>query len=345
MENETNSPQKLENPSTPQEYSEAEQDQDQEQLQENSQTNEDQIPNQEEYQETYTLQSSLNKKRYRNTNKKRYIETPSEDQIKEESQKFIGKLRECVEEDKHLQRENKPSLEKLKMLPKIRTFLANIYYQKEFLDQEGLEVLQNWLKRNRDGTYPPLNQISTILDVLFNLNRIEIEHLKSCSIGGYVMEISNNESLSKNIINKAKEIVKKWSRIVYRINVDYSKNEIENDDSKYREFKENTRKFYEDEDIEDKAEEEEEGEEDDEGKIKRKELKDVPLENLLEYEIYHSSKIPKKGLFDFSKKPISNINIEQRKSDDEMGVLTYLNSLKKKQKKNAKTSKKVYDYI
>ena len=344
MENETNSPQKPENPSTPQEYSEAEQDQDQlqensqEQDQENSQdneqsqTNEDQIPNQEEYQATYTLESSLNKKRHR--------EMPSEEQIKEESQKFIGKLRECVEEDKHLQRENKPSLEKLKMLPKIRTFLANIYYQKEFLDQEGLEVLQNWLKRNRDGTYPPLNQISTILDVLFNLNRIEIEHLKSCSIGGYVMEISNNESLSKNIINKAKEIVKKWSRIVYRINVDYSKNEIENDDSKYREFKENTRKFYEDEDIEDKAEEEEEGEEDDEGKIKRKELKDVPLENLQEYEIYHSSKIPKKGLFDFSKKPISNI--EQRKSD-EMGVLTYLNSLKKKKK--AKTSKKVYDYI
>ena len=288
------------------------------------QSNSNQSPYQEEAQQPHSTESYLNRKRHR--------EMPSEEEIKNESLIFISKLRECVEEDKQLQRENKPSLEKLKFLPKIRTFLANIHYQREFLDQDGLEVLQNWLKRNRDGTYPPLNQLSTILEVLFNLTSIETDHLQRCNIGGYVMEISNSKSISSNIKKKASELIKKWARIIYKISVDYSKGEFENDDSKYQEFKENAFACWEDEFNGNMSENNEddivEG-----GTKKNKKSTQISLDNLQEYETYHNSIIPKKGLFDFSKKPVAYV--EEKKGDD-LNKLSYLNGLKRKRKTNAR---------
>ena len=288
----------------------------------NSDNSDSQIPYQddEEQQQPYIPESTLNRKRNR--------EMPSAEQIKNESLIFISKLRECVEEDKQLQRENKPSLEKLKFLPKIRTFLANIHYQREFLEQDGLEVLQNWLKRNRDGTYPPLNQILTILEVLFNLSNIETDHLQRCNIGGYVMEISNSKSVSSNIKNKANELIKKWARIIYKISVDYSKNEYENDDSKYQEFKENAFSYYDDEFNENIHEDNEE--DGSEGATKKnKKSTQISLDNLQEYETYNNSIIPKKGLFDFTKKPIAYIEEKER---DDINKISYLNSLKKRRR-------------
>lgn len=291
-------------------------------FQNNSDNSDSQIPYQEEeeQQQPYIPESILNRKRNR--------EMPSAEQIKNETLIFISKLRECVEEDKQLQRENKPSLEKLKFLPKIRTFLANIHYQREFLDQDGLEVLQNWLKRNRDSTYPPLNQILTILELLFNLNNIETDHLQRCNIGGYVMEISNSKSVSSNIKNKANELIKKWARIIYKISVDYSKNEYENDDSKYQEFKENAFSYYDDEFNENIHENNDE--DNNEGVTKKnKKSTQISLDNFQEYEAYNNSIIPKKGLFDFTKRPISYI---EEKDSDDINKISYLNSLKKRRR-------------
>lgn len=298
-------------------------------FQNNSDNSDSQIPYQEEeeQQQPYIPESILNRKRNR--------EMPSAEQIKNETLIFISKLRECVEEDKQLQRENKPSLEKLKFLPKIRTFLANIHYQREFLDQDGLEVLQNWLKRNRDSTYPPLNQILTILELLFNLNNIETDHLQRCNIGGYVMEISNSKSVSSNIKNKANELIKKWARIIYKISVDYSKNEYENDDSKYQEFKENAFSYYDDEFNENIHENNDE--DNNEGVTKKnKKSTQISLDNFQEYEAYNNSIIPKKGLFDFTKRPISYI---EEKDSDDINKISYLNSLKKR----SRTKKRNYN--
>ena len=71
-------------------------------FQNNSENSDSQIPYQEEeeQQQPYIPESILNRKRNR--------EIPSAEQIKNETLIFISKLRECVEEDKQLQRENKP---------------------------------------------------------------------------------------------------------------------------------------------------------------------------------------------------------------------------------------------
>ena len=235
--------------------------------------------------------------------RKRKRNTLSKEKIQNDTLSFIAKLRECASVDKANQKQRKPALERLKFLPKIEKFLANIYYQREFLDTDGLVILQEWLKKNLDGTYPALNQLSTILDILNNMTSITVEHLKKCQIGGYVRDLSKNMKYSKNIIKKANDLIQKWSRLVYGINIDYS--DIESENMKYKEIFNNVRKRGGDDDEEEIEEEENE----DEDEKKKTNDKDNTSNDIMkEYEIYNHAKIPKKGLFDFTKKPISNID-------------------------------------
>ena len=126
----------------------------------------------------------------------------------------MSKLREAVELDKQNFKNKKPAIEKLKLLPIINKFLSNIYYQEIFLDSDGLELLQEWVKKNKDGTYPLFNQLNEMLDILASMN-ISIYNLKNCSIGGNIMEISKNLITSKTLQKKATDLVNKWSRIDY----------------------------------------------------------------------------------------------------------------------------------
>ena len=261
------------------------------------------------------IENNLNKKR--NRNKIPY------DKIREITTSFIAKLRVCVELDNKNRKINKPSLNKLKILPAIRNFLANIYYQKEFLAQDGLEILQEWLIRNPDGTYPPLNQIRSMLDSLDKLNSIQTRHLKKCQIGGCVMDLSKNTNFPNDIQRKAKNLVAKWLRIIYGITIDYG--DFETGNQKYLELinKGKSGYYYEDESIN-------EEDEDEEKKEKFKENLEMKNDIFKENEIYNRSKVPKKGMFDFVKKPISKF--DENKVDDTVKNYSYFD-LKRRKKK------------
>jgi hypothetical protein len=200
-------------------------------------------------------------------------------------------MREAVELDKQYFDLKKPSLEKLKLLPAIHKFLANIYFQKLFLQQNGLELLQEWIRKNPDGTYPALNQITQIIDLLSGL-QISLHYLKNCQIGGYVMDLSKNMKDSKTIQKKAKDLVEKWSRIVWDINTNYT--DIESENRMYEMVYRKKPRY--------------DGEEDDDefGKENLQGNKDVVMKR--DNDLYSHAKIPKKGLFDFTVKPMSNIN-------------------------------------
>lgn len=210
---------------------------------------------------------------------------------------FLAKLREAIELDKQSLANKRPALEKLKLLPQISKFLSNTYYQKLFLQYQGLELLQEWIKRNRDGTFPALNQISQMLDLLNNLS-LSLSHLKSCQIGGYVMELSKSTKVSKQIQNKAKDLVEKWSRIVWDINTNYS--DIDSENRMYEMiYQRNKRNRSEDGSDDEYRKENIEG-------VENK--KEESVTNKRESDLYSHARIPKKGLFDFTIKPESNIS-------------------------------------
>ncbi len=206
----------------------------------------------------------------------------------------------------------KPALEKLKLISYIQKFLSNFHYQKLFLEFQGLEILQEWIKRNIDGSYPVFNQINIILDVLFQLP-VTVTNLRNCSIGSYVMDLKNLKE-SKQIKKKASEIVEKWSRIVWDINTNYSDFEAENKHYKtiFSNRKRNRESNFMDNDesenpyrnsrnyVENKLPKEEI---DMKGKVEKN--KNLANSHMNEYS---HAKIPKKALFDFTVKPEFNEN-------------------------------------
>ena len=219
-----------------------------------------------------------------------------EDKCRDEVTGFLANLREAVLLDDRSIKENLPALHKLKMVKKIENFLYNYNYQRYFLEFNGLEILQEWIKKNRDGTYPVFNQINNILDILSNLN-VTITNLRNCNIGAYVMELKQG-NISKQITKKANEIVERWSRIIWDINTNYSDIEMEN--KNYLAVYSNKKT---------KRDEIEEVEEQEDCKVnKEKELpkqkKSLSAGNSMD--IYSHAKIPKKSLFDFTMKPDSS---------------------------------------
>ena len=247
-------------------------------------------------------------------NKKRRRDKITEEALQKNCELFISKLREAIEVDKNNRKNKKPCLEKLKILPKIRTFLSSDDNQKIFLHEDGLELLEEFIKKNSDGSYPPLNQISLILEVLYNLKYINTKILNSCHIGGYVFELSKNESLKKEIRNKALNLFEKWSRIIYNISMDYADAEEEN--IMYRKIFYGKKNNILDGDEESEEEQDDEIKEDNEEKIKEEENKTKEINNgkKWEYERYNHAKVPKKDMFAFVYKPISEIDDNKRES-------------------------------
>lgn len=224
-----------------------------------------------------------------------------ENKGRDEVTKFIAKLREAIELDKRNMVRNQPAFEKLKLVSFIQKFLSNYFYQKIFLEYNGLELLQDWIKKNKDGSYPVYNQITTILDVLASLS-ISVTNLRNCIIGSYVMDLKQIKD-SKVIQKKAHEIIEKWSRIVWDINTDYSDIDLENKfyKSVFSSKKRNRENNFLDENNE-KDEDEQDKNEEGQEKIKEKNKK-LASSNI---NIYSHAKIPKKALFDFTVKPEYN---------------------------------------
>jgi transcription factor SPN1 len=228
---------------------------------------------------------------------------------------FMGKLREAVEEDKKCSSKKLPAINKLKLITTIEKFLSNTFYQKLFLNMGGLDILKEWLKKNRDGTYPIINQITKMLDVLSNL-QIGAEHLKHSDIGGYIMELSKNMKDSKPIQKKANDIVSKWSRIIFEINTDYSN--IEEENLNYKQVfisRKRQREF------EDKEEQGEDDVNEEDVKVKKEENKESSM--------YKHAMIPKKGYFDFTERPVPSVN-ESKMSESKNKFQTLFNGKNKK---------------
>jgi hypothetical protein len=247
-------------------------------------------------------------------NKKRKRDKITEEALQKNCELFISKLREAIQEDKNNRKNKKPCLEKLKILPKIRTFLSSDDNQKIFLHEDGLELLEEFIKKNSDGSYPPLNQISLILEVLFNLKYINTKILNSCHIGGYVFELSKNENIKKEIRNKALNLFEKWSRIIYNISMDYADAEEEN--IMYRKIFYGKKNNIIDGDEESEEEHENEIKDENDDKKEEEENKNKEINNgkKWEYERYNHAKVPKKDMFAFVYKPISELDESKRES-------------------------------
>lgn len=269
--------------------------------------------------------------------KGRRKEQVDENKCREEVSQFLGQMREAVFLDEKNLKEFRPALNKLKMVKKIENFLYNFNYQKFFLESNGLDVIQEWIKKNRDGTYPVFNQISTILDCLSNLN-VTILDLRNSNIGAYILELKQS-NISKPIVKKASDIIEKWSRIIWDINTNYSDIELENQHylSVFSNKKRNRNGMeigeFDEEIMSNNDNEDRKVNLENENKLMPKDPRKKGLSasqggNSI-MDLYAHAKVPKKSLFDFTRKPI-NTEMNNYSKNNSMSRARFYFSEKKK---------------
>lgn len=209
----------------------------------------------------------------------------------------------CIEKDIESKEKKQPPLEKIKILPYIEKILVKRKISEEFLKQGGLKYLQEYLKRNDDGTFSTLNQIDKILDLL-DIIPLEKIHLDECLIHTNVIDLIK-ANLSESIKKKAIKLNNKFIRISTEFELNFSNKEAEN--NMYN-------KIF---------------------KRKRKNSIDANEEIKSKYDIINDNKrVPNKSLFDYTIMPESKvINL---KDDELLNKKSYFNLKKESTNKKNK---------
>eukprot|EP00252_Welwitschia_mirabilis_P004227 TRINITY_DN14499_c0_g1_i1.p1 TRINITY_DN14499_c0_g1~~TRINITY_DN14499_c0_g1_i1.p1 ORF type:complete len:491 (-),score=152.38 TRINITY_DN14499_c0_g1_i1:116-1588(-) len=141
-------------------------------------------------------------------------------------EQFMAKLEVAAEEDAELNRQSKPAINKLKMLPMLTEVLSKKQLQEEFLDRGILSVLKNWLEPLPDGCLPNANVRSALLKILTDLPiNVSLherkEQLKKSGLGKVIMFLSKTDEETPANRRLARDLVDKWSRPIFQKSTDY----------------------------------------------------------------------------------------------------------------------------
>ncbi|XVF24497.1 hypothetical protein REPUB_Repub13aG0133200 [Reevesia pubescens] len=136
-------------------------------------------------------------------------------------EKVMALLEVAVEEDAQLNRQDKPAIKKIQMLPLLTDFLSKKKLQEEFLDHGVLSLLKNWLEPLPDGSLPNATIRASILNILTEVLPIDIEkedrkeQLKKSGLGKVVMFLSKSEEELSANRKLARHLTENWSRTLY----------------------------------------------------------------------------------------------------------------------------------
>lgn len=143
---------------------------------------------------------------------------------------LIAFLDKAIEKDNENANNNQPSLEKLRSLPYLDKILHKESFSNEFLQKNGLNYLQEFLKRSQDGSFPCINQIQKILSILDDLP-ITKEQLEESKINSFILDIKKNLKECKKTQTKARLLYDKWMRVISGL--ENTQNNIDNENEHY----------------------------------------------------------------------------------------------------------------
>lgn len=127
----------------------------------------------------------------------------------------------ATESDIESNRLNKPGIAKLRILDKVITKLKSPSFSELFLDHDGLNILNKFIGKLPDGSYPLSNVRTKIFNMIYSLP-CHIEHLRATDLGKTLMTMNTSpRELSEN--KKLIQLIRdKWSRLIFNINVEYT---------------------------------------------------------------------------------------------------------------------------
>jgi transcription factor SPN1 len=130
-------------------------------------------------------------------------------------------MRHAYESDISSNKQGRPGLEKLKLLPTVLKKLKHLNFATIFLDANGLDVINNFISMLPDGSWPLSSVRSKIYEVIYRLPAT-IEHLRSTRLGRTLALLQASPKEFPKNKKKIQGIKDKWSRIICTIPVDYT---------------------------------------------------------------------------------------------------------------------------
>ena len=139
------------------------------------------------------------------------------------AQELANKMAKAVEDDNANNVKKLPALKKYLLVEEVSRQLRRSAISQMFLEKGGCGLLGQWLEPLPDGTFPNLTVVQEILTTIDLLNIGPDELQSDKNLGRIVKLYARNIPNMPQVVNLAKKIIDRWSRLVFGIKTTYSR--------------------------------------------------------------------------------------------------------------------------
>lgn len=130
------------------------------------------------------------------------------------AQNLVDQMRQAAEADKESRQNQRPALEKLRLLPQVRHHVLNRQLQEDLLEYNLLTAFRAWLEPPAQNELPTLELRAAIYKML-DILPIEASHLKDSQVGQIVMALYRHPKENMPHKKMLERIIQKWSRMIF----------------------------------------------------------------------------------------------------------------------------------
>lgn len=113
--------------------------------------------------------------------------------------------------------------------------MRNKHIQVSFLERGGIQALSDWINTNPDGSYPLIQVVELVFDLLEILS-VSSKHLEESNIAKILSLYAHNLVGYPHLATRALNIIQRWQAIVYNLSYKYDQEGIH--DKKQRDLRE-----------------------------------------------------------------------------------------------------------